>query len=45
VTSRQEKKNIVNALLRMHKEGIIERTGGKTAAIGALITRLTISTF
>jgi len=29
VTSRQEKKNVVNALLRLHKEGIIERHGQK----------------
>jgi len=29
VTSRQEKKNVVNALLRLHKEGIIERAGQK----------------
>lgn len=29
VTSRQEKKNVVNALLRLHKDGTIERAGQK----------------
>lgn len=29
LTSRQEKKNVVNVLLRLHKEGIIERAGQK----------------
>lgn len=29
VTSRQEKKNVVNVLLRLYKEGIIERAGQK----------------
>lgn len=40
VTSRQEKKNVVNVLLRLHKEGIIERAGQKDGCYRRIETEI-----